>query len=307
MALSPLLLAPVAWSVWFTSEDAPATYHIDPGFCADVLPRFREDAFLSWQTFGCADVHAGVHTAFEAWRRATTTLTLRPVDDELADVVVVATTLRVASHVAVANATDRSRLRIQVDEAECWYTDRAFCHTVDRHLVLLLSVMGVAWCAHVAAAVALLCHEVRPFRAVGRLVVWAGVLAFPLVFVGALLPCMRCHDFVAVVLHEVGHVLGLGHSDTDGRRWCGCGANATECDANPDAVMHSLTTHRPTACLTHDDADAVRTLHGGDCGSHIWCDQTPSLAGGSRLAVALVYSFVFAWGVVGLRDLGRAT
>ena len=45
------------------------------------------------------------------------------------------------------------------------------------------------------------------------LVVWSGVFASPLFYWGAIVPCVRCHDFVATMAHETGHLLGLGHPD----------------------------------------------------------------------------------------------
>ena len=55
-------------------------------------------------------------------------------------------------------------------------------------------------------------------------------------------------------------------------------------------------------CLSRDDTDAVRTVHGGPCDDPVWCYDIPSVSGYVRVAVVLLYSFVLAASVVFCRN-----
>ena len=46
------------------------------------------------------------------------------------------------------------------------------------------------------------------------LLVTTSVIASPMLIINVVNPCVYCHEFYAVMLHEIGHILGLGHPNT---------------------------------------------------------------------------------------------
>jgi len=136
---------------------------------------------------------------------------------------------------------------------------------------------------------------------------WVLVLSLPAFYAGSVVPCFACHDFTAVMMHEVGHVLGLGHSDSP-YQMCGCGPNAAACKGKEEeeetgrGIMHSISLRRRSMCLTRDDVDALRTYHGGACDDPIWCYESASYSGYIRIATTFLYSFLLSCSIVFVRN-----
>ena len=64
------------------------------------------------------------------------------------------------------------------------------------------------------------------------------------------MPCLICEDLVSVIIHEVGHVLGLSHPDIEWMgQQCGCGNASVACNrTHRGTVMQSTITSN--VCLT---------------------------------------------------------
>jgi len=295
------LISTVAWIGARTIPGDSISYNVSTPFCDTLRPRFFEDWFLSWHRLSCDDVHASVRRAFDAWQY-NAPIAFHEVRGA-ADVTLRARDVRDESWVAFAQRSIDGTTIIVVDDSECWYTDQEFCTTVRTHRNLLLSLSIGSWVSSVLTVVYLLVRPRSGMDAVARLVAWTLFLSAPVAFVGVLLPCVQCVDFVIAIEHEIGHALGLGHSDAPAQR-CGCGPVARPCnDSVVDAIMNSVIYTRDRACLAQDDVDAVRTLYGGDCAQPAWCYQAASLAGMSRVSVSIVYSFLIAWALVALNNL----
>lgn len=298
LALPGLLLA---WTAWEGVAPPPPrlTYAVAPAVCPAALASTWSVAALAWSGAPtCAWVSAAVHEAFGTWQ-ANANVTFAEVGwSDAPDVRVAVADEAVSARLAEASPDTRE---ITLDPAACWYADRAFCHAAHRDAFALYAGLGAVWVCGLASAGWLCRKPPQPRRAARRLLAWTAALAPPLLY-AALLPCLVCADLAAALAHEVGHVLGLGHSDDAARR-CGCGAAAGPCEAAAaDAIMHSRARHRGDACLRPDDVDGARTLVGGDCDAIVRCYAGAEHAGYARAAIAVLYAVAAAWLVLGARD-----
>lgn len=254
-----------------------------------------------------------IRHAFDAWQYNSETVFYETRNTSGADVVIGTEWMDDRQWIALArwhtSADGKGEIRVGIDT--CWYTDRHFCHAVNRDMLFLSIFMGLTWGIFVCLALYNLRSRPIPFVSIPRLLMWVIVLSIPALSLGSLYPCIICHDFTAVVIHEIGHILGFGHSDTDAPQTCGCGGVAQRCATNHSSetlsVMHSMAQRRDTLCLSRDDVDAVRSIYGGVCDDPVWCYESPSTTGYTRVSTAMLYSFAAASLIVFVRNrfLGR--
>lgn len=279
-ALVPGLLA---WSAFSSSPtDFPMSYYVAPDFCDVVLPRFYEDHLLSLHPMQCTHVRGMMRAAADAWTHNVPTAVFVEADNaSRADLVVSAVLLEDPEALAVAHVGGTRQLRIRIDASRCWFTEAAFCDTVVGAWswlapALTVSVVGVVW----------------P----------------PLLYMGAYRPCLSCYNVELVFMHELGHVLGLGHADVGAqRRGCGggveagweAGVEAAAETAAEDAVMTARIRHHRRACLGRDDVDGARTLLApASCDAPVWCYEGASTLGATRILVGTLYSVGVALGML---------
>lgn len=297
----------LSWTTFSTPlPNQTQRYHIDASFCDGVRPWFRESALFTWTTFDCDDIRTIVRESFDAWQHNSPLSFAESLDNDT-DILLSTSNELDEGIVGLARRNGDVLGRIELDDETCWYTDRAFCHAVARDETILYVVLSVVWGISLILLVIFLCRPLRPFQSVWRLLTWSVVIAVPLAYFGAIYPCLTCYDFASVMMHEIGHVIGLGHSD-DSIQTCGCGEakNLRSCgrrEKDPTLIMHSVVQRRRRTCLSRDDADGVRTLYSGRCGDPVWCYESYDASGYTRILVALVYSFGFSLLVVGVRNV----
>lgn len=111
----------------------------------------------------------------------------------------------------------------------------------------------------------------------------------PLYYKQIFIVCWSCYDFQAAAVHQIGHMLGMGHpgetigdpslpngtipiDSYNGAFLDGTPMDDTQCTqpwaqvalglgATRSAAMESLTRHNPSACLTQDDLEGFNTLY----------------------------------------------
>ena len=292
----------LGWTKYSNATKMFRTYKIDASFCDVMLPRFIEDWYFTWRGISCTDIHAFVRTALDMWQH-NSLVSFHEIETEDADITFRAETAS-SSQLAITmfgNETDAT-LMFNVDK--CWYTDREFCAAVSNNIYPLLSSAIVSFISSTMVVTYNICNPINKLDSIVRLLSWTLLLSSVLSIVVIIFPCIRCRDFTTTVMHEAGHVIGIGHTDDPGDHYCGCGENVTLCSSSPSAVMFSQVVISDSLCLAQDDIDAVRSLYGGPCNDPNWCYSSVSMTGLSRFSMSLVYSFMIAYGVVLLRNLG---
>ena len=276
----------------------PSTYFVDESLCRSVLPRVWNSAFLTWSAeLDCTGMHGLVRQAFDTWS-FNANLSITEVYHGGADVSLT------AADVPPDTLALASRFEITVNDNICWYDDRAFCHDMNSQVVMVNIIFSLVFGLAFLHALYIFFRRAKPFEGAMRVATWTLVAGIPIIYFGAVLPCYICYDLLVTLTHEVGHVLGIGHSDVAGG-FCGCGASATPCGPNSqDTVMRTRAYVRNDACLARDDVDAIRTLTRASCDADITC-YDGAKASYALVAVGLVYGGLFALCVVGTRNALR--
>lgn len=280
----------------------PITYFVDPTLCDRVLPQLYEDTLLTWSRFDCDEVRSLLREAFDEWQH-NSMLSFNEVAHDL-DAHVTVRARKLHDPMAIAQA---GQATIVLDVDECWYTDRAFCGSVTAHLLLILVAIGTTWLMSAAFGLWLVMRKrANPCDAVARVVNWTVLVSCPLLFVFAVLPCTYCFDLKYTMMHEIGHILGFGHTDYD-EQMCGCLNTTARCALSEDAldasVMRSRIARKTTSCLSRNDVDGLRSFYGPHpCDDRVWCYESGVFTGHFRVALAIVYGFTVAWCIVLLKQ-----
>lgn len=297
-----LVSAALAWRTLapgVTPSPTPKKYRLEEGFCGDIQRHVGTDV-LNWKMIHCDDVRAQVREGLDVWQHNGGPVFLEVEGSE--DVLIKANSLS-GSTVGRANFGN-----VEIDASSCWHSDRDFCHSVDANFVLLNVCLATLWGLALSCVVLwFIVIPLKPFQGAIRLLLWTVCISVPLFYVGGVLPCLLCQDFRVVLVHEVGHVLGLDHPDVPAaaaEQNCGCGNASKSCNETRIGTVMQSTVHSSRTCLTRDDVDGLRTLYPGvlSCDAPIWCYDMNTEGGFFRIAVSLLYGFLLSCIIVGLRD-----
>lgn len=277
------------------------TYSASKTFCNDILHRFWEDRILSFHSISCDDLQWTLRRAFGAWEYNSQGIKFRFVNEDTSDIRIEVNDLKKGLLGIATNYhhTDGRIVRstITIDDSSCWYIDNAFCHVIktnDKSLVK--SIFFVLWLSTLGLLLVYNVYRmrgnIREQRFLLMLVTWVSVFV-PLVYWSVVSPCTSCHDFNLLMVHEIGHALGFGHSD-ENNNICGC-ETQYPCENDYYSILSSTLQLRSDACLSQSDADGFHHFYNESCSSVVCFPSAPqSYMGYARIISSLLFPLILS-------------
>lgn len=274
LAWTPLL--PPFLARW---KEPLITYSVSRSFCEAVQSSLAGDRGVA--SFGCAQIRSLIRDVLDAWSYlAPLELVFHEVveggliafgSEDLKPPVLAVTRSGINATSSTSSILYSS---INIGNKACWYIDAPFCNHIrtavgPSYRWVVRSFLAIA--AIIAAEE--LIRRYKTLSIVARTVLLLGAMSAPAMELLVLYPCWNCYSLYSVLLHEVGHAIGLGHADTD-PAFCNCGNGARACAPALGAVMQSTEISRAQDVLLQDDANGIRTLY-----APAFCDKPMPLYG----------------------------
>ena len=279
-----LLALAAGWvQQWNTTTVTDWTYNLPADECLNIAYQFYGDYLFTWGHTDCATVERQTRQAFDSWQ-VNSNLRFVPVSSR-ADI-----NIRLSAadekQPGVLAWTTHDEI---VLSRSCWYADRTFCKAISNipQPVALATIIAVLQVITVMPLIFIKRTQLR--KVLSTALISQYIILYVIVW-----PCLTCFDLETSMMHEIGHFMGIGHSDDKkAGHLCGCQQyvkNGT-CSSK-DSIMHSKFSHKYTACLSRDDVDAARTLHGGVCDAPVYCFYTDHTIGYNRIPIAIAYASI---------------